>query len=315
MTKISTRMTELFGIQYPIVQGGMVWTAGWRLAHAVSEAGGLGLIGAGSMTPELLEEHIEKIQLRCSRPYGVNIPIAHSRAENQVEVCIEKKVPIVFMSAGSPKRFTAALQGHGITVVHVVPSATLAKKAEAAGCNAVVAEGTEAGGHNGFDEITSQVLWPSVCDAVSIPVIAAGGVADGRGLASALALGADGVQVGTRFAVTEESSASEAYKRAVTESPEAAARLFLRCFMPTRALENDFVRQALEAESLGATQEELSELLGRGRARSGIFDGDVAQGDLEVGQVAFRIRDIPKAGDVVASMVQDYRRAVASLPR
>ncbi len=314
MRRLSTAITDLFGIRYPIVQGGMIWVAGAELAAAVSEAGGLGLIGAGSMDGELLAAQIAKLRSLSDAPFGVNVPLAHRHADDCIRVCIERRVPAVFTSAGSPRRYTSLLGEAGCRVAHVVPSAALARKVEDAGCDAVVAEGTEAGGHNGREELTSLDLWPSVVDAVSIPVVAAGGVVDGRGLAAALALGCRGVQVGTRFAITIESSAHQSYKRAALESGEGEARLYLRRLMPTRALLNPYLERAIEAENQGADRDRLSRILGRGRARLGIFEGDLDEGELEIGQAAGRIRDVPSAAEVVRRMIDEYRASLASLP-
>jgi enoyl-[acyl-carrier protein] reductase II len=310
---IRTRVTALFGVRYPIVQGGMIWAAGWRLAAAVSDAGGLCVIGAGSMSPELLSEHLAKVRDATALPVGVNVPVNGRRAERHVEAALSAGVRIFFTSAGSPKRLTPALKAAGAIVVHVVPSAALARKVEDAGCDAVVAEGTEAGGHNGFEEIAGTVLWPSVAAAVGIPTIAAGGIADGAGLAAALALGAEGIQVGSRFAVTVESSASAAYKSAVIAAGETDAALYLRRAMPTRALANAYARRALEAEASGASPEELLSIRGEGRARRGIFEGDLDEGELEIGQAAFRISDLPTAAEVIARMVEGFRNAAAKL--
>ncbi len=314
MDRKKNRVTALFGVRYPVVQGGMIWVSGWRLAAAVSNAGGLGLIGAGSMPPDLLDKHIGELRDASSAPFGVNIPVSNKYAEALVEICVDRRVPAVFTSAGSPKRFTKQLKEAGIIVAHVVPSAALARKVEAAGCDAVVAEGTEAGGHNGFEEITSINLWPTVVDAVSIPVIAAGGIIDGRGMAAALALGADGVQVGTRFAVTEESSASQHYKQAAVRAGEADARLYLRRYMPTRAIINSFVRNAIDRESGGASRDELAALRGSGRARRGISEGDVDEGEMEIGQATGRVAEILPAARVVQQMISEYQSAVRALP-
>lgn len=313
MTELTTRITKLLGTRYPIVQAGMAWASGWRLASAVSEAGGFGIIGSGSMEPDFLAEQIKKTRAATSRPFGVNVPVMHKNAADNIAVCLENRVHAVFTSAGSPKVFTRRLKDAGIKVIHVVPCSDLAKKVEAAGCDAVVAEGTEAGGHNGYEELTSIVLWPSVVDAVKIPVIAAGGIADGRSAAAALILGAEGVQLGTRFAVTRESSASEAYKEAAVSSGEGQARLYLRRFMPTRALANPYLERAIEAETSGASAEELSRILGRGRARRGILEGDLVEGELEIGQVSGRISDIPTAQDVVKTIADGILSAVQKL--
>ncbi|MCP4679791.1 MAG: nitronate monooxygenase [Deltaproteobacteria bacterium] len=310
---MQTRVAALFDIHYPIVQGGMIWVSGWRLAAAVSNAGGLGLLGAGSMRPDLLDEHITKLLRASSAPFGVNIPVSNEHAEAFVEICLQRRVNAIFTSAGSPRKFTPRLKEAGVTVAHVVPSVTLARKVEAAGCDAVVAEGVEAGGHNGFEEITSINLWPAVADAVSIPVIAAGGIVDGRGMAAALALGADGVQVGTRFAVTEESSASTRYKDAVVGAAETDAKLYLRRHMPTRALVNAYLQDAIEAEASGASKVELAAIRGVGRARRGIFEGDINEGEMEIGQAAGRVLEILPAAQVVRRIVDEYEMVVSEL--
>jgi enoyl-[acyl-carrier protein] reductase II len=309
----ATRVTELFGIDYPIVQGGMVWASGWRLAAAVSNAGALGLIGAGSMDSGLLEEHVVKLRAACEKPFGVNIPVSNKRAGDLIDVCLHHKVPIVFTSAGGPGVYTDRLKAAGVKVAHVVSSAQHARKAEAAGCDAVVAEGTEAGGHNGLQEITSMVLWPSVVDAVEIPVIAAGGIADGRGMAAAFALGAQGVQVGTRYALTEESCAHDAYKEAVLRSEQGDIPLYLRSYMPTRAIANEYVKSAIRAERIGATDEELARIRGVGRSRRGIFEGDLEQGELEIGQVGSSVERIISAREVTLEMIAQYKRVIERL--
>jgi enoyl-[acyl-carrier protein] reductase II len=310
---VETKITDLFQISYPIVQGGMAWVSGWKLAAAVSNAGGLGLIGSASMTAPLLDEHLRKLQAACDKPFGVNITLAEHRVEDIIATCIERGVKIVFSSAGSPKKYTSHLKEAGMTVVHVVPSAKLAQKVEDAGCDAVVAEGVESGGHAGFEEITSLCLWPKVAGTVSIPVIAAGGIFDGRGLAAAMALGAQGVQIGTRFALTKESSASREYKEAALHAGEADTRLYLRKYMPTRSLVNDYVNRAVKAEMNGASMEELKEIRGYYRAKNGIFDGDLAEGDLEVGQNVGSIDQIYPAGRVVEKIVAEYRRTVGEM--
>ena len=268
------RICALFGIRYPIVSGGMVWCSGWRLAAAVSEAGGLGLIGSGSMTPELLREHIRRCRATTAKPFGVNVPQMYRYTDQIMEVIIEERVPVVFTSAGSPKRWTARLHEAGCKVAHVVSSSAFARKSEEAGVDAVVAEGFEAGGHNGREETSTMVLVPHVRAAVSLPLLAAGGIATGRGMLAAFALGAEGVQIGTRFALTEESSASEAFKRRCTSLCEGDTILALKKLSPTRLVRNEFCRAVEEAEARGATAGELSELLGRGRSKRGIFDGD-----------------------------------------
>ncbi len=312
---IQTRVTELFGIRYPIVQGGMAWVSGWKLAAAVSNAGGLGILGSATMAPPLLSEHIRKLQAASDKPFGVNITLTNRDVEETVNTCLDHGVKIIFTSAGSPKRFTPRFKQSGAKVVHVAPSITLARKVEDAGCDAVVAEGMESGGHNGFEEIASTCLWPGVADAVDIPVIAAGGIVDGRGLASALALGADGVQVGTRFALTTESSANLAYKTAALGAQDADARLHLRQFMPTRSIVNDYVERIINAESSGAPKDELMKMRGYNRSRIGIFEGDLKEGDLEIGQGVGRIGEIIPAEEVVRQMVAAYHRTIQTLAR
>jgi enoyl-[acyl-carrier protein] reductase II len=311
---LDTRITRLFGIRYPIIQGGMVWTAGNRLAVAVSEAGGLGLIGAGSMSPELLREHIVKAKSRTSASFGVNIPLMRGDAAELIRVSMEEGVMVVFTSSGHPMKYTEQLKKARCTVVHVVAAVKHARKAVSAGCDAVVAEGFEAGGHNGIDEITTLALVPQIADAVDIPVIAAGGIADGRGMAAALALGADGVQVGTRFAVTVESSAHDRYKKAVVDAGDGDTVLTLKKITPVRLVKTPFALKALEAERRGATKEELEELLGKKRERAGIFEGNLEEGEFEAGQSAGLVRDIPPAGEVVRRMMEEYQQAKLRLP-
>ncbi len=309
----NNRVANLFGIRYPVVSGGMVWCSGWRLAAAVSEAGGLGLIGSGSMTPELLREHIRKCRNATDKPFGVNVPLMYRYAEQIMHVIADEGVPVVFTSAGNPKTWTGFLHDAGCKVAHVVSSSRFALKSRDAGVDAVVAEGFEAGGHNGREESTTMVLVPQVRGAIDIPLIAAGGIASGEGMAAAFALGAEGVQMGTRFALTQESSASDAFKRLCIGLDEGGTMLALKKLSPTRLIRNDFYDRVAEAESRGATAEELSELLGRGRSRLGIFEGDLSEGELEIGQIASFIRDLPTAGEVVGRVVGEYEKAVAEL--
>ncbi len=311
---LDTRVARLFGIRYPIIQAGMVWTAGNKLAVAVSEAGALGLIGAGSMSPELLCEHIRKAKGRTSRPFGVNIPLMRADAAELIRVTVQEGVKIVFTSSGHPLKFTEQLKKAGCIVVHVIAAVKHARKAVSAGCDAVVAEGFEAGGHNGIDEITTLALVPQVVDAVEIPVIAAGGIADGRGMAAALALGAEGVQVGTRFAVTLESSAHDNYKKAVMEADDGDTVLTLKKITPVRLVKTPFALKALDAERRGASREELETLLGKKRERAGIFEGNVEEGEFEAGQSSGLIKDVPPAGDVVRRMMEEYQRVKLRLP-
>ena len=311
---LRTRLTDLFGIRYPIVQAGMIWVSGGKLAAAVSNAGGLGLVGAGSMRPDTFREQLRKARALTPAPFGVNMPLFYKYTDEWVAIALEEGVRIFFMSGGSPTKYTARLKEAGCTVVQVVASAKHAVKSEAAGCDAVVAEGFEAGGHNSPDETTTMVLIPQVADAVSIPVIAAGGIADGRAMAAALALGAEGVQVGTRFAATTESSAHSAFKEAIVSAEEGQTRLLLKKVIPVRLLLNAFAREVQAAEARGASKEELAELLGSGRARRAIHEGDLDAGEIEVGQVSGLIRDIRPAGDVLRGMLDEYAAAVRRLP-
>ena len=312
--RLPTRVSALFGIRYPIIQAGMVWTAGSKLAVAVSEAGALGMIGSGSMKPDLLREHIRKAREGTREPFAVNIPLMRPDAEDLIRVVLEERVRIVFTSAGHPVTFTPRLKTEGVTVVHVIAAVKHARKALEAGCDAVVAEGFEAGGHNGIDEVTTLTLVPQVVDALPIPVIAAGGIADGRGMAAALALGAEGVQVGTRFAATEESSAHENYKKAVVAADDAGTVLTLKKVAPVRMMKTPFAKKALEAERAGASREELLALLGSKRERQGIFEGNVEEGELEAGQSAGLVKEILPAGEVVARMMREYYAVKGKLP-
>jgi len=304
------RINALFGIRYPIVSGGMVWCSGWRLASAVSRAGGLGLIGAGSMHPEVLREHIAKCRVATDKPFGVNVPLLYPEIETIMKIIIEERVPIVFTSAGNPKTWTRKLQDEGIKVAHVVSSSKFAAKCEEAGVDAVVAEGFEAGGHNGAEETSTMVLLPHVRRQISIPLIAAGGISTGEAMLAAMALGAEGVQVGTRFALTAESSASDEFKRLCTELKEGDTMLALKKVGATRLIKNHFYDRVKEAEDRGASADELRELLGRGRAKKGIFEGDLTEGELEIGQIASLITDIPSAEEVVAKIIKEYNDKV-----
>ena len=311
---VETRITRLLRIRYPVIQAGMVWTAGSRLAVAVSEAGGLGMIGAGSMKPALLREQLQKAREGTRQPFAVNIPLSRGDAEELIRTCIDEGVGIVFTSAGHPGKFTPLLKEHGCFVAHVVAAVKHALKARESGCDAVVVEGFEAGGHNGVDELTTMVLVPQVRDAVDLPVIAAGGIADGRGMAAAMALGADAVQVGTRFAATVESSAHDRYKQAVVEARDTDTVLTLRRLVPTRMLKTPFAARAAAAEREGAPPGVLAELLGEDRERRGIFEGDVAEGELEAGQCAGLVHEILPAGEVVRRMIGEYLRAKQGMP-
>lgn len=311
---MENRITSLFGIRFPIVSGGMVWCSGWRLAAAVSRAGGLGLIGSGSMTPDLLREHIRKYRAAADRPFGVNVPLTYRYADAIMEVVIAERVPVVFTSAGSPRTWTARLHDAGCKVAHVVGSAAFALKCRDAGVDAVVAEGFEAGGHNAREETATMALIPVVRQAVELPLIVAGGIATGAGMLAAFALGAEGVQMGTRFALTRESSASEAFKQLCTGLGEGDTMLALKKLSPTRLVKNGFFRLVAEAEARGASADELLELIGSGRPRRGIFEGDLSGGELEIGQVAALVRDLPPAGEIVARTMAEYRERLRSLP-
>lgn len=308
----NNRITQLFKIQYPIIQAGMVWVSGWRLASAVSNAGGLGLIGAGSMYPDTLREHIQKCKAATPFPFGVNLPLLYPDIDVLIDIIIAEKVPIVFTSAGNPKTFTALLKQHGITVVHVVSSSKFAQKAEAAGCDAVVAEGFEAGGHNGREETTTLVLIPAVKAAVKIPVIAAGGIATGRQMLATMILGADGVQVGSRFVCSTEASSHAAFKAAVIQASEGDTQLSLKKLVPVRLLKNAFFETVQQAEKAGADEAVLQEILGRGRAKKGMFEGDLEVGELEIGQVSALINDIKPAAEIVQEIWTDFKSALVS---
>jgi enoyl-[acyl-carrier protein] reductase II len=306
---MTNKITQLFGIQYPIVQGGMIWCSGWRLASAVSNAGGLGIIGSGSMYPDVLDEHIQKFKAATNKPFAVNLPMLYPDIDKHIETIIKHKVPIVFTSAGNPKTYTAYLKQHGITVVHVVASVKFALKAQEAGVDAIVAEGFEAGGHNGRDETTTLCLIPMVKNAVHIPVIAAGGIGTGRGMLAAMALGADGVQLGSRFAATVESSANDAFKQEIVKAKEGDTMLTLKEITPVRLIKNPFYQKVEAAYQNGANIEELTLLLGRGRAKKGMFEGDLEEGELEIGQISGLINDIKTAGEVVEDLVKEFRAA------
>jgi enoyl-[acyl-carrier protein] reductase II len=300
------RITTLFGIRYPLIQAGMIWASGWRLASAVSNAGGLGLLGAGSMYPEVLREHIQKCKVATDKPFGVNVPLLYPDIEQLMQIIVEEKVPIVFTSAGNPKTWTSFLKEKGIKVVHVVSSSKFAQKAEAAGCDAVVAEGFEAGGHNGREETTTMVLVPAVCAVVKIPVIAAGGIATGRQMLAAMVLGAEGVQVGSRFVCTPEASSHLAFKEAIIKAEEGDTQLAMKKVVPVRLLKNRFAEEIKEAELRGASEEELKNILGRARAKKGMFEGDMNEGELEIGQVSALIHDIKPAAEIVEEIIYEF---------
>jgi enoyl-[acyl-carrier protein] reductase II len=312
MSDFSNRITKLFGIDYPIIQAGMIWASGWRLASEVSNAGGLGLIGSGSMYPDVLREHIQKCKAATSKPFGVNIPLLYPDIDKHIQIIIEEGVKIVFTSAGNPKTWTSVLKEKGITVVHVISSSKFAKKAEEAGCDAVVAEGFEAGGHNGREETTTMVLIPAVVNAVKIPVIAAGGIATGKQMLAAMVMGAEGVQMGSRFVASEEASSHINFKNAVINSNEGDTILTLKQLTPVRVIKNNFYKQVQEAENKGASVEELKAILGRARAKKGMFEGQLEEGELEIGQVGANVRDILPAAKIVDEVWQDFKEALAN---
>jgi enoyl-[acyl-carrier protein] reductase II len=306
----SNRITQLFNIQYPIIQAGMVWTSGWRLASAVSNAGGLGMIGSGSMNPELLEQHIIKCKAATNKPFGVNVPLLYAEVDKQIEVIIHNKVNIVVTSAGNPSIFTARLKQHDIKVVHVVSSSHFAQKAESAGCDAVIAEGFEAGGHNGKEETTTLVLLPLVCKAVKIPVIAAGGIATGRQMLACMVLGAEGIQMGSRFVASEEASAHHNFKNAVIGAKEGDTILTLKELTPVRILKNNFFEQIETAKKNHASIWDLQKLLRKGRAKEGIFEGDLLEGELEIGQVSALLKDIKPAAEIIKDTWLQFNEAL-----
>ena len=311
MTAFANRINNLFGIEFPIIQAGMVWASGWRLASAVSNAGGLGLIGSGSMNPDVLKEHIIKCKAATSKPFGVNLPLMYSGIEKQIGVIVDEGVKIIFTSAGNPDAWTSVLKQKGIIVVHVVSSAKFAKKAEDAGCNAVVAEGFEAGGHNGREETTTMVLLPAVCNTVKIPVIAAGGIATGRQMLAAMVLGAEAVQMGSRFVASEEASSHILFKQRVLESKEGDTMLAMKKLMPVRLMKNAFFEKVQEAESNGASAEDMKQLLGRGRAKLGMFEGELEEGELEIGQVSALIKNILPAAEIVKNTWKEFTEALS----
>lgn len=307
------RICELFGIEYPVVQGGMVWCSGWRLASAVSNAGGLGLIGAGSMHPDVLREHIRKCQAATDKPFGVNVPLMYPEIDALMKILVEEGVKIVFTSAGNPKAWTGFLKEHGMKVAHVVSSSKFAVKCEQAGVDAVVAEGFEAGGHNGREETTTLCLIPAVRRATSLPLMAAGGIGTGRAMLATFALGAEGVQIGTRFALTAESSAHENFKQLCLNLNEGDTKLLLKKLSPTRLVKGGFTTAVEEAEARGASVEEMKELLGKGRAKKGIFEGNLQEGELEIGQVASLFREQQTAEAVMKEIIDDFRHGCLEL--
>lgn len=310
---MQNRVCELFGIKYPLIQAGMIWCSGWELALAVSKSGGLGIIGSGSMYPEILDEHISKLKAQFDGPYAVNVPLLYPDIDKQMEVILKHKVPIVFTSAGNPKTWTKTLKDAGITVVHVVSNVKFALKCQEAGVDAVVAEGFEAGGHNGREETTTMCLIPLVREAIDIPLIAAGGIGSGKAMLAAMALGAEAVQIGSRFVSSIESSAHQHFKQKVVDAVEGSTILTLKELAPVRLIKNEFYNEVQAAYLRGTTPEELKEILGRARAKRGMFEGDMEQGELEIGQVAAGIKDIMPAADIVKEIIEDFQSAKAKL--
>ncbi|MGZ3883825.1 MAG: NAD(P)H-dependent flavin oxidoreductase [Bacteroidia bacterium] len=310
---MSRSISSLFNIKYPIVQAGMIWCSGWELASAVSNAGGLGLIGSGSMYPDVLREHIRKCKIATSRPFGVNVPLLYPNIDQHMQVIVEEGVKIVFTSAGNPKTWTTFLKEKGITVVHVVSNVKFALKCQEAGVDAIVAEGFEAGGHNGREETTTLVLIPQVRKAITLPLIAAGGIGSGAAMAAAFALGADGVQVGSRFVATPESSGHPNFKEAVLNAKEGDTQLSLKQLTPVRLIKNEFFHAVEDAERKGAGAEELQALLGRGRAKKGMFEGDLKEGELEIGQVSSAITELKPAAEIVKELMDEYNATVARM--
>ncbi len=312
---MQNRVTQLFGIQYPIIQAGMIWNSGWRLASAVSNAGGLGLIGSGSMYPEVLKEHIVKCKQNTQKPFGVNVPIMYPDIDKHIQIIIDEGVKIVFSSAGNPAIWTKELKSHGITVVHVISNSKFAMKASEAGVDAVVAEGFEAGGHNGKEETTTLCLLPMIKDAVQIPIIAAGGIASGKAMLAAFALGAEGVQIGTRFVASIESSGHVEFKKKLINTKEGDTILALKKLTPVRLIKNEFYKQVEEAENRGATAEELKNILGRSRAKKGMFEGDMIEGELEVGQISAHIKEILPAAEIVKNIWGEFCVALEEIKK
>ena len=310
---MQNRITELFNIQYPIIQAGMIWCSGWELASAVSNAGGLGIIGAGSMYPEILLDHIKKCKTATDKPFAINLPLLYPDIDKHLKAIIDEGVKIVFTSAGNPATYTQLLKEHGITVVHVVSNEKFAKKAEACGVDAIVAEGFEAGGHNGREETTTLCLIPQIVNAVKIPVIAAGGIGTGRTMLAAIALGAEGVQIGSRFVLSQESSAHQNFKNAILQSTDGSTELSLKQLTPVRLLKNKFYEAVKQAEINCASKEELQELLGRGRAKKGMFEGDLIEGELEIGQISGYLKVIKPAAEIVEEIVSEYNSELKEL--
>lgn len=312
---MENRLCQLLDIQYPIIAGGMVWCSGWRLASAVSNAGGLGLIGAGSMHPDVLREHIQKCKEATDKPFGVNVPLMYPEIEKVMDILMEEGVKIVFTSAGNPKTWTSRLKEQGMKVIHVVSSSKFARKCEEAGVDAIVAEGFEAGGHNGREETTTMCLIPHVRRATSLPLIAAGGIGTGAGMLAAFALGAEGVQIGTRFALTKESSAHEAFKQLCLSLNEGDTKLLLKKVSPTRLVKGTFATEVEEAEARGASVDELRTILGKGRAKKGIFEGNLEEGELEIGQIASLFREEQSVGEVMQELISDFHAGIERISK
>lgn len=312
---MGNRVTQLFGIKYPIIQAGMIWCSGWRLASAVSNAGGLGIIGAGSMYPDVLRDHIQKCKSATDKPFAVNLPLLYPDIEKHIEIIIEEGVKIVFTSAGNPMTWTAKLKEHGITVVHVIANVKFALKCEEAGVDAIVAEGFEAGGHNGKEETTTLCLIPMIKKAVKIPVIAAGGIATGSAMLACMSLGAEGVQIGSLFAASIESSAHDHFKQRILETKEGGTQLSLKRLVPVRLIKNEFFQKVSEAEERGAPRHELAEILGKARAKKGMFEGDMVEGELEIGQVAGLIDEILPAAKILENIVNEFKTAQSEVAR
>jgi len=310
---MSNRIASLLGIKYLIIAGGMVWCSGWQLASAVSNEGGLGLIGSGSMSPEVLKEHIQKCKSATDKPFGVNVPLIHYNAVQIMDVIMEEKIPVVFTSAGSPKIWTKKLHEKGIKVIHVIANTKFAVKCEEAGVDAIVAEGFEAGGHNGKEETTTMVLIPQICKATGLPLIAAGGIATGKGMLAAFALGAEGIQMGTRFALSKESSASEEFKKICINLKEGDTMLSLKKITPTRLIKNEFYKKIEEAENRGMSKDGLSQILGSGRSKRGIFDGDIKEGELEIGQISSFINEIQSSKEIIDGIIAEYNDRLNNL--
>ncbi len=305
----TNRISSLFNIKYPIVQGGMIWCSGWELASAVSNAGGLGLIGSGSMYPHILKEHIKKCKAATYKPFGVNVPLLYPRTDELMDIIVGEGVKIVFTSAGNPKKYTSFLKNHGIVVAHVIANKKFALKAAEAGVDAIVAEGFEAGGHNGFEETTTMVLTPMIRKITDIPLISAGGIGSGQAILAAMALGADGVQIGSRFAASLEASGHINFKQSIVDAGDGDTKLTLKRLVPVRLIKNDFLREVESAEYAGATKEELLELLGRGRAKKGMFEGDLIKGELEIGQVSGMIDKILPVSEIIHNLILEFHEA------